>query len=60
MTGEVAALEWIRDRIVRSISKDRLAALDADLRALRTASTAGNLAAAGDLAARAAARLRRT
>jgi len=47
VTGEVAALEWIRDRIVRSISKDRLAALDTDLRALRAASSAGNLASAG-------------
>ena len=60
VTGEVATLEWIRDRIVRSISADRLATLDADLRALRAAATAGNLASAADRAARAAANLRRT
>lgn len=59
VTGEVAVLEWIRDRLAASQSEPKLAELDAELRALRGASDAGNLVAAADIAARAAAELRR-
>jgi len=58
VTGEVAVLEWIRDRFAASLSEAKLAALDADLRALRGASSAGDLLGAADIAARAAAELR--
>ncbi len=58
VAGEVAVLEWIRDRLASSLSESRLAALDAGLRALRGASSAGNVQAAADVAARAAAQLR--
>ena len=58
VTGEVAVLEWIRDRLASSLSESKLADLDAELRALRGASSARNLQAAADLAARAAAQLR--
>jgi len=58
VTGEVAVLEWIRDRLVGSISEDRSNALDSELRALREAASAANLEAAADHAARAAAQLR--
>jgi len=58
VTGEVAVLEWIRDRLAGSLDESRLADLDAELRALRGAASAGNLPAAADLAARAAASLR--
>jgi len=58
VAGEVAVLEWIRDRLTGSLDETRLADLDADLRALRDAASAGNGQAAADLAARAAARLR--
>jgi len=58
VTGEVAVLEWIRDRVAGSLSETRLADLDAELGALRGASNSGNVQAAGDHAARAAARLR--
>jgi hypothetical protein len=60
VTGEVAALEWVRDRLASGISETQRGELDADLRALRTAASAGNVAATADIAARAAARLRRT
>lgn len=58
VTGEVAVLEWIRDRIAASLSEAKLAALDADLRALRGASSAGDMLGAADIAARTAAELR--
>lgn len=59
VTGEVAVLEWIRDRLASSLSKEGLVALDTDLRALREVASTGNMLAAADLAARAAALLRR-
>ncbi|MGH2637345.1 MAG: hypothetical protein ACRDHU_14530, partial [Actinomycetota bacterium] len=58
VTGEVAVLEWIRDRLAGSMTATALAALDAQLSALRGAASAGNGPAAADLAARAAAQLR--
>jgi hypothetical protein len=60
VNGEVAALEWIRYRLAPTMTAARLADLDADLRAIRGAASAGNMSAAADLAAQAAARLRRT
>jgi hypothetical protein len=59
VASEVAALEWIRDRIAGSFSGTRLADLDDDLRLLRITASAGNLAAAADIAARSAAEVRR-
>ena len=58
VSGEVAVLEWIRDRLTRSVTKTKLAELDVRLRGIRDAATAGNLPAAADLSARAAAHLR--
>jgi len=58
VTGEVALLEWIRDRLASSLGDTRLGDLDADLRALRDAANAGNLEAAADQAAGTAAQLR--
>ncbi|MEO7803044.1 MAG: hypothetical protein ABIS18_00925 [Actinomycetota bacterium] len=58
VTGEVAVLEWIRDRLTGSVDDLRLARLDEDLRALRAASNARNPQAAADIAARAASKLR--
>lgn len=58
VVGEVAVLEWIRDRLAASMNEPRLDNLNADLRALRDASNAGNMSAAADQAARAAAQLR--
>ena len=58
VTGEVAVLEWIRDRLAGSLTKNRLTALNSGLRDLRDASSAGNVQAAADHAARTAARLR--
>jgi len=58
VTGEVAVLEWIRDRFATTVSPLTLADVDADLIALRIAASAGNVTAAADLAARAAANLR--
>ena len=57
VAAEVATLEWIRDRLA-GLPEATLADLDADLRALRVASDAGNLQAAGDHAARTAALVR--
>jgi hypothetical protein len=54
VTGEVAVLEWIRDRL----SAPGRRAVDAGLRALRAAADARNLGAAADHAARLAARVR--
>ena len=59
VSGEVAVLEWIGDRLAGSLSETQLADLDAQMRALRGATSAGNVQAAADLAARAAAQLRR-
>ena len=58
VVGEVAVLKWIRDRLAASLNEPRLDNLNADLRALRDASNAGNVSAAADQAARAAAQLR--
>jgi hypothetical protein len=54
VTGEVAVLEWIRDRL----SVATQGAVDAGLRALRVAADAKNLPAAADQAARLAAHVR--
>ena len=58
VSGEVAVLEWIRDRLTRSVTMTTLAELDVRLRGIRDPATAGNLPAAADLSARAAAYLR--
>jgi hypothetical protein len=54
VAGEVAVLEWIRDRLRPSVGR----AVDTGLRALRAAADARNLPAAADHAARLAARVR--
>lgn len=59
VAGEVSTLELIRDRLAGTVSETHLADLTAELRALRIASNTGNLPAAADVAARAAAQLRR-
>jgi hypothetical protein len=56
-TGDVAALEWIRDRFAPMLPAGR-AELDARLAALRGATDAANLPAAADHAARLGARVR--
>lgn len=58
VAGDVAVLEWIRDRFAHALGRTARAELDARLRALRTATDAGNLPAAADHAARLGARLR--
>jgi hypothetical protein len=58
VTGDVAVLEWIRDRIAQTLSPSARSEVDARLRALRIATDAGNLPSAADHAARLAARLR--
>jgi len=58
VAGDVASLEWIRDRFAHALEPADRAELDAGLRATRAAADAGNLRAAGDHAARTAARLR--
>jgi hypothetical protein len=58
VTGDVAVLEWIRDRIAHTLDAKGRAEIDTRLRDLRAATDARNLAAAGDHAARLAARLR--
>jgi hypothetical protein len=58
VTGEVAALEWLRDRLVDAFDADGLARLDQDLDGLRGAADAGNLASAADQAVRLAADVR--
>ena len=50
--GDVATLEWIRDRFAHTLPARARAHLDSDLRALRAAVDAGNLPAAADHAAR--------
>jgi hypothetical protein len=57
--GAVATLEWIRDRFLSTLKRTDAADLDDHLRALRTAADAGQLAAAGDHAARLIGQLRR-
>jgi hypothetical protein len=58
VTGDVAVLEWIRDRIPTTLDAASLRELDTRLRGLRAAADAKNLAAAADHAARLAVRLR--
>lgn len=58
VAGDVAVLEWMRDRITASLDPAGLQELDAGLRGLRAAADARNLPAAADHAARLAARLR--
>jgi len=52
VAGDVATLEWMRDRLTGGISAEELARLDERLRDLRTATDATNLPAAADHAAR--------
>ena len=58
VTGPVATLEWIRDRVAHVLSPAGRREIDSRLRALRAASDAKNLPAAADHAARLGARLR--
>jgi hypothetical protein len=58
VTGDVAVLEWIRDRIADSLSPAARQEIDARLRDLRVATDTRNLRAAADHAARLGARLR--
>ena len=58
VTGDVAVLEWIRDRIPKLLTRAGRAEIDQRLRELRTATDARNLAAAADHAARLGALLR--
>jgi len=58
VTGAVAVLEWIRDRIAYRLGADGRREIDSRLRALRTATDAGNQRAAADHAARLGARVR--
>ena len=56
--GDVATLEWIRDRIAHTLEPGELAEVDTRLRATRTAADAARLAAAADHAVRLGQRLR--
>ncbi len=56
--GDVAALEWIRDRFAHTLNAAGRRDVDARLRALRGAADAKNLPAAADHAARLVGRLR--
>ena len=58
-TGDVAVLEWVRDRLTSALGPAGLPKLDAGVRALRAATDARNLPAAADHAARLAAQVRR-
>ena len=58
VTGDVAVLEWIRDRITKRLDPAGRKEIDARLSALRGATDAKNLPAAADHAARLGARLR--
>jgi len=58
VTGDVAVLEWIRDRIGQTLDVAERREVDGRLRDLRAAADAGNLPSAADHAARLAARLR--
>ena len=59
-TGDVAVLEWIRDRVTGALDPVGLREIDLGLRGLRAASDARNLPAAADHAARLGAQLRRS
>jgi hypothetical protein len=52
VTGAVATLEWIRDRVTAALTPGALADLDSRLRDLRSATDAGNVRSAADHAAR--------
>jgi hypothetical protein len=56
--GDVATLEWIRDRIAHTLEPGELAELDTRLRGMRTAADTTRLAAAADHAVRLGQRLR--
>jgi hypothetical protein len=56
--GDVAVLEWIRDRISHALDAAGRSEIDSRLRALRAATDARNLAAAADHAARMGALMR--
>jgi hypothetical protein len=58
VTGDVATLEWIRDRFVGTLDPAARAEIDQRLAALQAADDAGNLTAASDHAAELGARLR--
>jgi hypothetical protein len=58
VTGDVAVLEWIRDRIAHTLDPAARGEINARLRGLRSATDAKNLPAAADHAARLGARLR--
>ena len=58
VTGDVAVLEWIRDRIAHTLNTAGRSEINSRLRALRAATDARNLPAAADHAARLGARLR--
>jgi hypothetical protein len=58
VTGDVAVLEWIRDRIAATLGAVGRREVDSRLRELRTAADAGNLRSAADHAARLGARSR--
>lgn len=58
VAGDVAALEWIRDRISDAFNADELVAIDQELQALRIAAGSGDLAAAADQATRLASDVR--
>jgi hypothetical protein len=58
VTGDVAVLEWIRDRIAPTLGAGDHSELDSRLAALRAATDARNLPAAADHAARLGARVR--
>jgi hypothetical protein len=57
VTGDVAVLEWIRDRIAHTLDPAGRNEVNSRLRDLRSATDARNLAAAADHAARLGARL---
>jgi hypothetical protein len=50
--GDVAVLEWMRERLVRALSGEQLRRLDTGLRALRAAADARSLESSADHAAR--------
>src|SRR6185312_5615866 len=58
VTGDVAVLEWIRDRFIHTLQPSARAEINARLAALRSAADARTLPAAADHAARLGARLR--
>ncbi|MDQ3155690.1 MAG: hypothetical protein M3Q98_03050 [Actinomycetota bacterium] len=58
VAGEVAALEWIRDRVTAALTPKEQSAIDRRLVQLRQASNKGSLASAADHAARLAALMR--